>query len=126
VAGTFSKKHKGVDIRCPTGTPVVATADGVVVASKRSGRGGLTVKVSHGEYTTNYAHLSRAIVRKGDFVKAGQRIAYSGSSGRVTGPHLHFEIWQSKLAKDPLDFAYELPVDPFLAPPNRTVSANGF
>jgi len=127
VAGAFTKRHKGVDIRCQTGTPVMATADGVVTFAKRHGRGGLTLKISHGQQlATRYAHLSRVLVKRGDFVRAGQRIAYSGSSGRVTGPHLHFEIWDGKRAKNPLDFAWALPEDPFIAPMGSTASANQF
>jgi murein DD-endopeptidase MepM/ murein hydrolase activator NlpD len=117
VAGTFKKNHRGVDIRCDTGTPVFSSADGIVTYAKRHGRGGLTIKIEHGgEMTTRYAHLNRALVKPGDRVRAGQKIALSGASGRVTGPHLHFEVWTGKKARNPLSAAFALPEDPFLGP----------
>ncbi|RPE85804.1 murein DD-endopeptidase MepM/ murein hydrolase activator NlpD [Vespertiliibacter pulmonis] len=86
--------HKGVDLGVQSGTPVIAPADGVVehVAYQANGAGRY-IKVRHGgQYTTVYMHLSRALVRVGQSVKKGERIAISGNTGRSTGPHLHYEF----------------------------------
>ncbi|WP_373766996.1 murein DD-endopeptidase MepM [Glaesserella sp.] len=86
--------HKGVDFAIPTGTPIIAPADGVVehIAYQANGAGRY-IKLRHGsQYTTVYMHLSRALVRVGQTVKKGERIALSGNTGRSTGPHLHYEF----------------------------------
>lgn len=87
--------HHGVDFAMPIGTPVLATGDGeVVVANARGGAAGKYVTLRHGrQYLTRYMHLSRVLVKPGDKVKRGDRIALSGNTGRSTGPHLHFEVW---------------------------------
>ena len=86
--------HKGVDFGVPIGTPIIAPADGVVehVAYQANGAGRY-IKLRHGgQYTTVYMHLSRSLVRVGQSVKKGERIALSGNTGRSTGPHLHYEF----------------------------------
>ncbi|WP_373818060.1 murein DD-endopeptidase MepM [Glaesserella sp.] len=86
--------HKGVDFAIPTGTPIIAPADGVVehVAYQANGAGRY-IKVRHGsQYTTVYMHLSRSLVKVGQHVKKGERIALSGNTGRSTGAHLHYEF----------------------------------
>jgi Rod binding domain-containing protein len=94
--------HRGTDIAIPTGQDVPAAQAGqVVFAGERSGYG-LTVEVSHGGgLTTRYAHLSEISVGVGDSVAEGQTIAKSGASGRVTGPHLHFEVLDQGQSVDP-------------------------
>jgi len=91
----FSKMHKGVDFGAPTGTPIFAAGNGTVVEIGRKGSYGNYIRVRHnGEYQTAYAHMSKFAkgVKKGDKVKQGQVIGYVGATGRVTGPHLHYEI----------------------------------
>lgn len=85
--------HEGVDIAAAYGTPIRATADGVVVKSGRSGGYGNVVEISHGfNCKTFYAHNSRNVVKVGQKVKKGQVIAYVGSTGLSTGPHCHYEV----------------------------------
>ena len=89
-------RHKGIDLAAPTGTPVYATANGTVVAASKGAwhwSYGNMVAIYHGNGNyTNHAHLSKIKVHTGQKVKAGQLIGYCGSTGRSTGPHLHFEI----------------------------------
>lgn len=86
--------HKGVDFAMPTGTPVIAPADGVIekVAYQASGAGRYIIVRHSREYQTVYMHLSKPLVKAGQTVKRGQRIALSGNTGRSTGPHLHYEF----------------------------------
>lgn len=85
--------HTGIDIQAPAGSPVRVTADGVIESASWSGRYGKLVIVDHGNGTeTYYAHLSQFLVIPGQEVRRGQFIALSGSTGRVTGPHLHYEV----------------------------------
>src|SRR5690606_27957761 len=87
--------HKGVDYAAPTGTPIQATADGVVEqAGSQRGYGNTLVLKHHGEYSTLYAHLSRFApgIKRGQKVSQGQVIGYVGSTGMATGPHLHYEF----------------------------------
>jgi murein DD-endopeptidase MepM/ murein hydrolase activator NlpD len=85
--------HTGVDISAPTGTPVRATADGsVTMAGWNSGYGQLVVVDHGGGYETYYAHLSRFTVMEGQEVRRGEQIGAVGSTGRVTAPHLHYEV----------------------------------
>lgn len=87
--------HTGIDFGLPVGTPIYAPADGVAYFANNSYNGGygIMVKLEHSfGFSTFYAHLSKIVVKKGDFVRRGQIIAYSGNSGRSTGPHLHYEI----------------------------------
>lgn len=91
----YSKMHTGVDFGAPTGTPIRAASSGVVDLAGRHGAYGNTIVLKHGEkYKTLYAHMSRlaAGVRKGKRVNQGQIIGYVGTTGRSTGPHLHYEV----------------------------------
>lgn len=85
--------HNGTDWATPTGTPIVSTGDGVVIMTRKHPYAGNYVVVQHGSrYKTRYLHLSKILVRKGQKVSRGQRIGLSGSTGRVTGPHIHYEL----------------------------------
>lgn len=100
-----SALHTGLDFPAETGTPIVAAAGGVVIAQEYHAAYGNMVEIDHGnELVTRYAHASRVHVRKGDIVKRGQRIADVGSTGRSTGPHLHFEVWVSGVPQNPKRF----------------------
>lgn len=95
--------HKGVDFAVPIGTPVLAVGDGEVVQAKRSAGAGNYVAIRHGrQYMTRYMHMKKLLVKPGDKVKRGDRIGLSGSTGRSTGPHLHYEIWINNQAVNPL------------------------
>jgi murein DD-endopeptidase len=95
--------HKGVDFAVPTGTPILAVGDGEVVQAKRSAGAGNYVAIRHGrQYMTRYMHMKKLLVKPGDKVKRGDRIGLSGSTGRSTGPHLHYEIWINNQAVNPL------------------------
>ncbi|MGF1721888.1 peptidoglycan DD-metalloendopeptidase family protein [Vibrio kyushuensis] len=85
--------HNGTDWATPTGTSIVSTGDGVVVMTRNHPYAGKYVVIQHGStYKTRYLHLSKILVRKGQTVSRGQRIGLSGSTGRVTGPHIHYEL----------------------------------
>lgn len=104
ISRRLSGGHMGLDMIAAVGTPVYAAADGVVVSAEGGWNGGFgtNVLVSHGGgVTTRYAHLSRFIVGDGQGIKQGQLIAYSGNTGRSTGPHLHFETRLNGAAVDP-------------------------
>ena len=91
----YNKMHKGVDFAAPTGTPIYAAGDGVVEYVGRRGAYGNYVRIRHNsKLKTAYAHMSkyRKGLRKGQAVKQGEVIAYVGSTGRSTGPHLHYEV----------------------------------
>jgi len=97
--------HPGVDIQCKTGTAVYATADGVVDKAERSGGYGNLVELDHGRgIQTRYGHLSKILVVAGQHVKRGQLLALSGSTGRSTGPHLHYEVRIDGRAVNPVPF----------------------
>lgn len=100
-----SALHTGLDFPAGTGTPIVAAAGGMVVVQEYHPAYGNMVEVDHGnQLITRYAHASRVFVKKGDIVKRGQKIADVGSTGRSTGPHLHFEVWVSGVPQDPQRF----------------------
>jgi murein DD-endopeptidase MepM/ murein hydrolase activator NlpD len=100
-----SALHTGLDFPADIGTPIVAAAGGVVVVQDLHPAYGNMVEVDHGNnLITRYAHASRVLVKKGDIVKRGQKIAEVGSTGRSTGPHLHFEVWVSGVVQDPSRF----------------------
>jgi len=91
----YSKMHTGVDFGVPSGTPIKAAGSGVVESAGRQGAYGIAVKLKHsGKYETLYAHMSRLAtgIRAGVKVNQGQTIGYVGSTGRSTGPHLHYEV----------------------------------
>lgn len=85
--------HKGIDFAAEKGTPIYAVAGGIVTKARRHPQYGWMVEIDHRNgYVTVYAHASEVLVVKGDVVKKGQEIAKVGSTGRSTGPHLHFEV----------------------------------
>ncbi|PHM38651.1 prepillin peptidase [Xenorhabdus mauleonii] len=95
--------HRGVDFAMPVGTPVLAVGDGEVIVSKFDGAAGNFIAIRHGrQYTTRYMHLRKLLVKPGQKVKRGERIALSGNTGRSTGPHLHFEFWDNQQPVNPL------------------------
>ncbi|MFA6467882.1 MAG: M23 family metallopeptidase [Bacteroidota bacterium] len=100
------KRHEGVDIHNDIGTPVYATGDGIIEFSGVTGSGyGTAVEINHGYgYKTWYAHLSKCVARSGQRVKRGALIAYSGNTGRSTGPHLHYEVIRSGEKQNPVEF----------------------
>jgi len=103
MGGGGTQFHAGIDISVPTGTPVQAARDGTVVFAGYNGAYGKAVKLDHPNgFSTLYAHNSRILVHVGQNVKAGQVICLSGSTGRSTGPHLHFEVHKDALPVDPL------------------------
>ena len=98
----MSALHQGLDFPAPVGTTVLSAAGGVVVTQEVQPNYGLVIEVDHGnEVLTRYAHLSRTIVKKGDLIKRGQKMAEVGNTGRSTGPHLHFEVLVRGVAQDP-------------------------
>ncbi|MBQ9441020.1 MAG: M23 family metallopeptidase [Alphaproteobacteria bacterium] len=105
-----SKIHTGVDLKANIGTPVKASASGTVTkASYFSGYGNY-ININHaGGLKTAYAHLSKILVRNGQYVKQGQIIAYSGNSGNSTGPHLHYEVMKNGRYINPLSFVPKQP-----------------
>lgn len=101
--------HTGIDLHGKMGTPVYTTADGVVIKVKASRFGyGNRVIIRHaGGYSTLYAHLSSILVKEGQQVKRGETIGRIGSTGRSTGPHLHYEVRLNGHHIDPLFFTYD-------------------
>jgi murein DD-endopeptidase MepM/ murein hydrolase activator NlpD len=104
----YSAVHKGLDFAGPEGTKVTAVAAGVVVfAGERSGYGEM-VEINHGNgLATRYCHNEKVLVKQGDMVRKGQDLALMGSTGRSTGPHLHFEVLKNGAQVDPLRFIGE-------------------
>ncbi len=97
--------HLGVDFAGKRGAPIVAVADGLVILAETRNGFGRTVEIRHGNgLVTRYAHNQELKVKEGDLVKQGQVIATLGSSGRATGPHLHFEVLKDGEQVDPLKF----------------------
>lgn len=106
----YTRMHKGVDFRAPTGTPIMAAGDGIVEMAARNGSYGNYIRIKHGgSYKTAYGHLSRygRGIKRGTRVKQGQIIGYSGATGRVTAAHLHYEVLVSGKQTNPLTL--ELP-----------------
>ncbi|MBC6428721.1 MAG: M23 family metallopeptidase [Cellvibrionales bacterium] len=98
-------KHNGIDIAARRGTRVVASAAGVVASSRWRSGSGQMVKINHGNgFATLYTHLDRRYVTRGQKVDRGQAIGTVGSTGRSTGPHLHFEILKNGYQLDPLPY----------------------
>lgn len=97
--------HSGVDIPGPTGTPIYATANGMVAHADRQGGYGNLVEINHGKgIATRYGHLSKILVADGARVTRGQLIGLMGSTGRSTGPHLHYEVRIDGHAVNPVPF----------------------
>lgn len=102
------RSHKGIDLAAPTGTPVYATADGLVQMAEWYSSYGNYIQIGHGnEMETRYAHLSRIVATEGSWVKKGDLIGYVGSTGRSTGPHLHYEIRIAGVAVNPVPYMVE-------------------
>lgn len=102
----YTKMHRGVDFAAPRGTPIYAAGDGVVEMAGRNGGYGNYVRLRHNStYSTAYAHMDRVAkgMRKGVRVRQGQIIGYVGSTGRSTGPHLHYEVMVERKQVNPLD-----------------------
>jgi murein DD-endopeptidase MepM/ murein hydrolase activator NlpD len=108
--GSSIEFHKGQDIAAPTGTPVSATADGVVVVAGWVRGYGNGIYIDHGNgISTRYGHLSRIDVVVGQTIKQGQHLGLVGSTGRSTGPHLHYEVRINGQATNPLNYLPPLP-----------------
>lgn len=101
----WGRMHRGIDLGAAYGSPIYAAAAGTVSFAGAQGGYGRLVTIRHADgYTTAYGHMSRTVVRSGQRVSAGQVIAYVGSEGRSTGPHLHFEVRRGGAYLDPLPF----------------------
>lgn len=99
--------HTGLDFPAPVGTAIAAAAGGVVIVQQFHPEYGNMVEIAHGnDLVTRYAHSSKVFVKAGDLVRQGQKIAEVGTSGRSTGPHLHFEVLQRGVVQDPQDFLF--------------------
>lgn len=107
------RAHKGIDLAAPSGSPVYATADGIVSRAEWYSSYGNYIQIEHGsELETRYAHLSAYAVTAGDRVRKGDLIGYVGSTGRSTGPHLHYEVRVAGEAVDPTPYlAGEVPAE---------------
>lgn len=99
--------HNGMDFSCDIGTPVYATADGLVKSARWERGYGYTVRLDHGYgYETVYAHLKKCEVKRGQKVVRGETIAVSGNSGRSTGPHVHYEVLQRGRPVNPANYYF--------------------
>ncbi|QHG90715.1 M23 family metallopeptidase [Sulfurimonas sp. CVO] len=99
--------HRGIDLRAAINTPVYATADGIVEWAgyhKKSGFGNLVILQHNYGFRTYFGHLNKIVIKSGKFVKKGDLIAYTGNSGKSSGPHLHYEIRFIQRAVNPLEF----------------------
>lgn len=100
--------HKGIDMAAPSGTPIYATADGMVSKAEWFSSYGNFISIAHGaELETRFGHLSRLAVSAGQRVRKGDLIGYVGSTGRSTGPHLHYEVRVAGQAVDPTPYMSE-------------------
>ena len=112
--------HKGTDMRCAEGTPIKAVCSGTVLFAEHTYFGGLTIYLDHGQgVISTYSHLSAFDVKAGDSVRKGQTIGRSGSTGRVTGPHLHFGFLVQGVAVDAMPLLSSPPV--FTGGPSRSI-----
>ncbi len=120
--------HTGIDFAAPIGTPIFAAAGGVVASAELHPEFGNAVTIDHGNgLSTLYAHASRMIVKPGDIVRKGQAIAFVGTTGRSTGPHLHFEVHVNGVPQNPSKYlAAAKPGSPLasLAPASAAVAAS--
>ena len=97
--------HKGVDLDAAKGTPIYASRSGYVTVAKYHYLSGNYVTINHQDgYSSTYLHMTHYVVGVGDYVKAGQVIGYVGSTGRSTGPHLHFGIMKNGVYVNPMDY----------------------
>ena len=126
-----SALHTGLDFQAESGTPILAAAGGVVVVQDVHSAYGNMVEIDHGnDLITRYAHASKVFVKKGDLIKRGQKIAEVGTTGRSTGPHLHFEVLVQGVPQDPQKFltaGRDLPAQPLAkaARPAKTSTTAG-
>jgi len=96
------EQHEGMDIPAEAGSPILATGDGQIIYTGYAPGYGNLIEIDHGQgYTTRYGHAKTVLVKIGDWVKQSQQIATVGSTGRSTGPHLHFEVSFNKVPFDP-------------------------
>lgn len=101
--GNRIRPHKGTDYAAPRGTPILATADGTVTESTRRGGNGKYVKIRHnGTYSTQYLHMKKQNVKKGEFVRQGDVIGWIGMTGNTSGPHVCYRFWRNGRQVDPL------------------------
>jgi len=108
VYGYKVRPHKGTDFAAPIGTPIMATANGTVIESTRRGGNGKYVKIRHNDtYSTQYLHMSKRLVEKGQFVKQGDIIGKVGMTGNTGGPHVCYRFWKNGQQVDP--FKQKLP-----------------
>jgi murein DD-endopeptidase MepM/ murein hydrolase activator NlpD len=106
--GNKVRPHKGTDFAASVGTPIMATANGTVIESTRRGGNGKYVKIRHNDtYSTQYLHMSKQAVKKGQFVKQGDIIGYVGMTGNTGGPHVCYRFWKNGKQVDP--FKQKLP-----------------
>ena len=106
--GLVTPDHAGVDFSCPVGTPIKAYRGGKVIIAHDNGDGfGLRLWIEHGKFMDGYCHLSEFFVTPGAIVKQGDTIALSGSTGKVSGPHLHFEVRIAALKMPVCPFFYD-------------------
>jgi murein DD-endopeptidase MepM/ murein hydrolase activator NlpD len=101
----YSRMHRGIDFAAPRGTPIYAAGDGVIESAGRNGGYGKYVRIRHNStYKTAYGHMSRIAkrARRGKRVRQGQVIGFVGSTGRSTGPHLHYEVLRQGRQVNPL------------------------
>ena len=117
------RQHKGIDLAAPAGTPIHATADGMVSKAEWFSSYGLYVSLEHGgEIQTRYGHMSRMNVYAGQRVQKGDVIGYVGTTGRSTGPHLHYEVRIAGEAVNPMPY---MQADEYRAAANSTSFAAG-
>lgn len=113
--GNRIRAHRGTDYAAPVGTPIMATADGTVTESTRKGGNGKYVKIRHnGTYSTQYLHMKKQKVKRGDYVRQGDVIGWIGMTGNTSGPHVCYRFWRNGRQVDPL--REELPKAEPLAP----------
>ncbi|MFL0355031.1 M23 family metallopeptidase [Erythrobacter sp. GH1-10] len=119
-------RHKGVDLAAPTGTPVYATADGIVGRADWFSSYGLYISIDHGaDLETRYAHMSKLAVTAGETVRKGDIIGYVGSTGRSTGPHLHYEVRVDGVAVNPIPYMVETEAQVALAQDSALTGIGG-
>ena len=112
--------HTGLDFAAPPGTAIMAAAGGVVLSADYHPQYGNLLELDHGNgLVTRYAHTSRILVKTGDLIKRGQAVAHVGSTGRSTGPHLHFEVLVEGVPQDPARFLAGGPPPALAAGPKR-------
>jgi murein DD-endopeptidase len=101
--GNRTRAHKGTDYAAPVGTPIIATADGIVTEATRRGGNGIYAKIKHnGTYSTQYLHMKKLNVKKGQRVRQGDIIGWIGMTGNTSGPHVCYRFWKNGQQVDPL------------------------